>query len=126
MKKVIIKFKEIKIQPTNWYLDVIICKDKHKIAQFMHKRYGASVEYYEDELFTEFVSTISSTYKSECNGRKRIVMVLYDMNRGILVHELVHVLWHFSKNSGVNMCYDSQEWQAILFEYLYNECKSIK
>lgn len=128
-----IRVKEIKLEPSEWYLDYYIVDEpyagnfcskesRQKLSSFFEKRYGADREYY-FEQFHEIntVLTISSTKESEMSGETRIVMII-NPDVKTLVHELVHVLHHFSNNSGIELSYDSQEWQAILTENLFTQC----
>lgn len=120
-----IRFKEVRIQPTRWTLDVWICNKPQSLVDLFHKRYGASKEYYEEEMEANCVMHIDSTDKSELKGERRIIMILEKMDYYVLVHELIHVLWYTAKRTGCEMNYSTQEWQAILFEYLYKECVRI-
>lgn len=119
-----ILFKNVRLWPSEWTLDVFVApfEDELAFCDLMHKRYGSSPEYYKEEMGQgKWVWSLSSTDESELKGSKAIVMKLRDFNLGVLVHELNHVLWHFSKNSGVQLNYDSQEWGSMLLEYLFNE-----
>lgn len=70
--------------------------------------------------------TLASTEESELKGRTQIVVQLYSFDAGIIVHEMNHALWHYANNCGLEMNFDSQEWQTIQLEYLFNRCKSKK
>lgn len=129
------RLKEIRIQPSNWMLDVYLYTDieefdNPELHEHFSKRYGASADYYREWLTDgtgpgSFVTNIGSTNESELNGHNRIVMT-YSGEDNVLVHELLHVLWRYAKLSGCEMNYDTQEWQAILFEYLYDQVKNSK
>ncbi len=116
-----ILFKEIKIQPSEWHLDIVVCKNKKEINQFFKKRYGIDDYYDKPNECASLDSGIDSLLKCE----KRVAILLETLsNKGVIVHELIHALWHITKRIGYEMNYDSQEWQAILFEYLFTEvCK---
>lgn len=120
-----IRFKQIRIYPSNWTLDVYIAAnhDKRRLSEIFHKKYGASVDYYYEEIVGNQVMSIQSTDLSESQGKLEIVMILCQQRLDVIVHELIHVIWHYSNNCGVEMTYQSQEWQAVLFEYLFEEVR---
>ena len=118
-----IRFKEIKLLPTDFNLHAYVVGDKYShsrisnkdrrlLADVFHKRYGLEFEYHYNRLDqVDFVQTIGTTVKSEAKGETTIVMVVSPYLKS-LVHELIHVLWYLSKSSGLDMDYNSQEWQA--------------
>lgn len=124
------QFKEIQLSPSMFYVDVFIQKDRKKLLPIFNKRYGASEEYYDEKMSLDSVFDINCIdksicrpeCKSTCEGHLRIVMVLESNAPYILVHELIHVLWHAAEAIGYGMNYESQEWQAVLYEYLFTEC----
>ena len=63
---------------------------------------------------------------SDIGEEKRVVVTLASKDIVTLVHELVHVLWHASSQIGFEMEWESQEWQALLFENLFIEAKNFK
>lgn len=111
------KMKEIRIRPANWTLDLIICNDQAKLDTFLDERYSVQ----------KLVSSLNVTtnLRLRSTGEMRIVIALEKMDYYILVHELVHAMWMIGKHVGYEMNYDTQEWQAVLFEYLYKECVRI-
>lgn len=116
--------KTLKIVPSEWELDVFVApfEDELELCKVFHKRYGASAEYYAEEMGQgNWVWSIDSTDDSEMKGKKLIVMKLRKLDLGVLVHELNHVMWHYSRYSGAKLCYDSQEWGSLLIEYLFNQ-----
>lgn len=118
-----ILFKEISIQPSRWHLDIIVSKSKPSINKFCKQRYG--VDNYYDGV--NECSHVESDKDSELKGYKRIVVILESLNnKSIIAHELIHALWFSAKAIGYEMNYDSQEWQAVLFEYLFNEVTNRK
>ena len=107
-------FKEIPLYPTNYTLDVIVTQNKAKAIKFMKPelcRYQV----------LDTVRTIASGNGSVLKGEIRIVLILETFDPAILVHELVHVLYRLSDRTGIELNQDSQEWQAIAMERLYNE-----
>jgi len=116
-----ILFKEIKLLPSLWILDVYVTKDIEKLSKIYQERYaicGCEADNSEEnEVFS-----IESGKKTKLNGEKRIVLCLGSLkDKSILVHELIHVLWHYGKITGSKIIDESQEWQAIFVEWLYNE-----
>lgn len=127
-----IKFKEIPLTPSLWTLDVIIGKDREEVMKFTMDRYDMKESEFVDAQLINTVSWLKSGKKSILKGEQRIVLTLGSLNERILVHELVHVLWYYGDRTGSEITVDTQEWQAIFFEWLYVEClkketyKSIK
>jgi len=121
-KKGLVKFKSIRAEPSEWELHILISKDI-AVADVMHKKYGASKEYYQDDLDGKVgcCMTISSTKDSEQKGKTVVVIYIREKSPNIIVHELIHAMWHLTDRIGYEMSYHSQEWQAILFEHLYKE-----
>lgn len=115
--------KEVALYPSLWAVDVWVCDNPNQIAKAFHKRYGASVDYYLEENYPNRCIVISSTESSELKGRSQIILQVENFDMSVIVHELVHVMWAYAKQCGLEMNYKSQEWQAITFEYLYNECQ---
>ncbi len=113
-----ILLKQIKIHPSEWHLDIIVGKNKKEINEFCKKRYGLD-DFYD---MPNECSSIDSGKDSSLKGERRVVILLEKLsNKPVIVHELIHALWHLTKRIGYEMGYDSQEWQAILYEYLYTE-----
>jgi predicted SprT family Zn-dependent metalloprotease len=61
----------------------------------------------------------STEVSASCVVRK----VMEDFDNKVIAHELIHVMWHFAEECNLEMNYNSQEWQAILFEYLFTQCQ---
>lgn len=123
-----IKYKEIPLLPSNWTLDIIESrKHEDEFINFMHKRYGIPVVDMERERFLNTCGAIDSGTKSQLKGETRIVVVVRDVkDMPVLVHELVHAMWHAAKCIGYEMRYESQEWQAVLYEYMYVQATDSK
>ncbi len=119
-------FKQINLLPSEWQLDVWVCDNPHNIADAFSERYGASKEHYLEEFYPNQVTRIDSTDESILAGRTQVVMQLASFDKCVLVHELTHVLWHYAAACGLEMNYESQEWQAVLFEFLFKQCTDKK
>ena len=113
--------KEIPILPSEFKVDVIICSDIKQIAKLAHKRYGETERWYEENLTINSCCAIYSKTKSDLKGHLRIVVILKNKSKDVLVHELIHALWYSAKYIGYEMKFKTQEWQAVLYEYLYKE-----
>lgn len=114
-------FKEIPLYPTNYTLDVIVTQNKAKAIKFMKHRYHVKKHKLKRYQVLDTVRTIASGHESILKGEIRIVLILETFDPAILVHELVHVLYRLSDRTGIELNQDSQEWQAIAMERLYNE-----
>ena len=100
-----------------WRLEVWKLKEiNDDFIEKTKSRYGDCIEFSLNEC-----SDVYSGTSSELKGEK-VIVIVYDGRDFVLVHELIHAMWHFSRHSGVEMNHDSQEWQAILFEHLYRHC----
>lgn len=117
----LIRVKEIPLLPSNWTLDIIWGGTKKQAAQYMNRRYGAGSEYYEEKMRdkTSFFTVVSATPQSLCRGESRPFIYLHKWSELTIVHELVHALWGVAWCVGYEMNDDTQEWQAVLYEYLY-------
>lgn len=112
--------KTIPLLPTHFSLDVLITNKEKTAIKFQHKEYGLSKESLKKEgQQVNTVATIDSQKKSKYKGERRICLILEGFKPAIVVHELIHVLWHLSKYSGLDINYNSQEWQALFMEQLY-------
>jgi hypothetical protein len=119
------KLKTIILYPTNWQLDVWI--GTQSMAECFHKRYGASTEYYTNQMIDNEIGTcgqINSTAKSELKGRYQIVVTLHHFDLDVLVHELSHAFDRLCKS--VKLENDSTEWKACMIEYMFKECRKKK
>jgi hypothetical protein len=122
MGKLKLHRKVVDLRPFNeWKLDVFVGGTYDQLNEVFKARYG--VEYDDTD---NCVYSIESSMESELKGYKRIVMRLQSFDISVMVHELLHVLWHGSKWIGYEMKFESQEWQACMIEYLYTECKDRK
>lgn len=119
------KLKTIPLYPTDWRLDVWI--GYHKIAQCFNKRYGASIEYYQNQFSNgdnEYgtCGRINSTIDSELKGEYIIVVTLRSFKLNILVHELSHA---FDKLcNAVKLEVEPTEWKACMIEYMFKNAKN--
>lgn len=119
-------FKSIRLYPSEFEVDVWIGKDRDLLAENFHKRYGASVDYYKEELRDNAVQVLRATMKSELKGDKVIVMNVESLDLGILIHELNHIYYHLCSILHITLHHESQEWHSYMLEYLYEETKDIK
>jgi len=132
-----IRYKEVKLTPTLFSLDVYIVgnrynhnritdKDTGYLAKIFNIKYGHGYEYwYEQTKRVNEVFHVTGAKKSEHQDRKRIVMVI-NPHIQTLTHEIIHVLWYLADASGLDMDYRSQEWQACMYEYIFNEIRHFK
>ncbi len=132
-----IRYKEVKLIPTPFKLDVYIVgdryndnritkKDRQGMAAILNSKYGHGYEYWYENTskINEVFHTIGDK-KSEHEDTKRIVMIIGPCIK-TLVHEMIHVLWYLADASGLDMDYKSQEWQACMGEYIFTEIKDFK
>jgi hypothetical protein len=127
-----IRFKEIRLFPTLFYLDVFIIEPykeddeknnllREKLSKLMSDRYGAAKQYYYNELESiNWVNTIKTTDTSIVKSERRIVLVI-EPKIVNLIHENVHVLHHLSEMTGLETDHNSTEWNAYFLQYLFEE-----
>lgn len=118
-----ILFKEIPIPMCDdWVLDVIICNTPSKMPQFMRKRYGWSIESWEEDQQSFTWPHVTTINKKISGGTERIpVLFLRKKIDHVVVHELIHVMWRLHELIELEMTISSQEYQARMFETLYRE-----
>jgi len=114
-------FKEIPLEPSEFSLDVIVTKSHNKAAKFLKRRYNLRKFKTKSHQLLNSVRTVESGTASPLKGEIRIVMILETLNPAIIVHELVHVMHRMSRETGVELSFDAQEWHALAMERLYNE-----
>jgi len=106
-------FKEFRLFPTKFWVDVWVTTNQDKVCQLFSDRYGESKEYYLKELRPEMVSEINvATLDSET----RIVVNLVSFDPGVVVHEAVHVFYHLQAITHLEIM--SQEWIAYFIQYV--------
>jgi hypothetical protein len=130
MKKKI-RFKTLKLLPTFQVLDVWLCNNSVDLAECFVKRYGASLEYYKRELhksrmYSGTVRQITGTQKSEIKGNQHIVCIINVFRRGIIAHEIIHILFYLNEDTGVQINTTADEWSAYMMEYLIDEISDLK
>lgn len=112
------KIKEIRVYPSIWYLDVIVADNQKDLDYISKKRYGIK----DDPILPNECSSIDSSKKSELKGERRVVISIKSLDDvETIVHELIYAIWHLARYIGYEIDYDTQEWQAVLYEYLYKE-----
>lgn len=114
--------KTIELLPTLFKVDVWVGKDLKKLSEIFSRQYGASADIYEEMLSSNFVCDVFGKKGSKLGEEVRIVMVLEGFSPSVLAHESVHVCWHLSNLSGVELNYESQEWNACMMEMIMREC----
>lgn len=119
-----IKYKEIRLYPSDFSLDVIEASmENHDLAvEFMQYRYGMTEETLGDTRLYDMCTAIEPGKKNKVKNEIRIVVMLNNLNRAdILVHELIHALYRLEDIMGLEIHVDSQEWQALMMEYMFKE-----
>ena len=112
------KLKVIRIYPSVWDLDVIVGGTQKELEEISKKRYGLTYNFLQHNECT----SIDSAINSELKGRRGVVVTIKNTTDKLtIVHEIVHAIWHIADYIGYKITYDTQEWQAILFEYIFDE-----
>jgi hypothetical protein len=108
-------------------LNIIACECPEQTAAFMQDFVGWSKEYHqENEMEGDWCASYDKPQKgSQREGLKTIIIKLDHLkNRGTIVHELTHALFHLSKYTSQEVTIESQEWVAMWMEKMFNEiCK---
>ena len=109
-------FKEIPLHPTLITLDVIISDNKPAVCEFLHRRYGEDVSYYERQVEGPICCSITAY------GEKRIVVILKSKDDvAVMAHEVVHATWLLNKICGLGFDYKCNEVQAYYVSYIISE-----
>lgn len=111
-----LKLKTIRLHPTLFDLDVVVGGNQRQVDEVFLRRYGLKEQTGKNECMTLYTGT-----DCELKCTKRIVVRLQSLSRKIIEHECIHVLWHLSQESNIEICYESQEWQACFIEYVIGE-----
>ena len=114
------RFKEIRLYPTEFTLDIYITEDASLLTEIFENRYGADEDFILT-LDTDICLSFETDIGSELRGHKAFVIILKKLEPYIVVHELIHLMWQLNETINIEMNKDSQEWQALFMEYLTNE-----
>jgi len=115
------KFKEIRLYPSLFYLDVFISKDLGLLQKIFKKRYGLKKCDFKGTQINE-VATIDSDKKSILKGETRIYTIIGSIKKhDIIVHEINHVLDHLNRLTNIDINESSTEWKSMFLEYLFTE-----
>lgn len=114
------KFKQIKLIPSEFILDVWIGRNYDVLNKY-NKFYNLTGE----DMIGKTENWVDTIYFLPKNGKRnttRICLKITSLqNKKVLVHEIIHILWHLSTVVGYKMVNDSQEWQAVLADWIYTE-----
>lgn len=124
MKMAKLKFKEIQLFPTEFYLDVLVTHQEKIALEFLQERYlDVPLEDKEQILDTVRVLPLGRSINL-CEPR--IVLTLSNIkDKAVLAHEIVHIIWALSDIVGFEMNTNSQEWQAHMMSFLFREIEGI-
>ena len=114
-------YKKIKLSPTNYSLQVFVCKDvSHTIATLNRK-----IEKYDwDKWFLFDTNGFFVKYITK-NNRIRLIMCLYDFSHKEIAHEAVHVTWELARLVEFKYKKD-EELQAYYVGYIVDEIMKMK
>ena len=112
-----IKFKEIRLYPSEFTLDVYVTDNVSLLRDAFIAKYGAN-EAFLSIMHTDMSIQFETSSEASCKGNRVFVLILSSLDTHIVFHELMHLLWQFSELSGVELCSESQEWQALFIEYI--------
>jgi hypothetical protein len=77
-------------------------------------------------MYSGSVRRITGTRKSEVKGSEHIVCIINVFRKGIIAHEIIHILFYLNEITGVQINTTSDEWSAYMVEYLLNEIMDLK
>lgn len=117
MKKVLCK--TIDLYPSDFKCDIIITENYKYLDKLGVERYGLAedAEPIRPDSCTTFITGINSHLK----GRTIFVICLGSFRERVIVHEILHLLYQCSKEIGWEMGTESQEWQCLMLDYIYNQ-----
>ena len=118
-----IKFKEIRLYPTHFWLDIWITKNSDSLKQIFIDRYGITKqELYNEPIGSDECMILYTEKDSELAGEKRFVIVLKNnKDVSVVIHEITHLKYQLSGETAIEITKDSQEWQAYFMEYITDE-----
>jgi hypothetical protein len=114
------KFKEIRLYPSVFTLDVYVVDDASKLTDLFEERYGADEDFILT-LHTNLCLSFDTDVNSELKGNRVFVIIFDEIRPNIVSHELIHLMWQLSEVIGIELNTHSQEWQALFMEYLTSE-----
>jgi len=109
-------YKRIELPPTLFSLDIFVSDDIEFITTKCSELYGKSKEFYKEELSFDIVWE-----QKDIEDKTRILLILQNYDIDIIVHEIVHVIFRLSDLTHIEVNTDSQEWVALMSEYIYKE-----
>lgn len=112
-----IKFKEIRLYPSEFTLDVYVAEDVSLLKDIFKAQYGAN-EAFLSIMHKDMAIMFETSIDASMKGNRVFVLILSSLNPKLVFHELIHFMWQFADVSGVEMTTDSQEWQALFIEYI--------
>lgn len=125
-----IKYKEIRVYPSDFIMDVVEApkEDSKEMIEFLKERYSINTdEFFDSHQTWDFCATIEPGTKNKVKNQIRVLLCVDNLDRAdIVVHELVHALYRISDFLQLEVHYDSQEWQAVLMEFLFKEIYTVK
>ena len=118
-----IKFKEIRLYPTMHHVDVWITEEPSSLNDIFMKRYGMKQSDIDNDPINSDECMLLYTQKeSDLNGEKRFVIVLNNnKDAHVVVHEVNHLKWQLSGETGLEINTHSQEWQSYFMDYITEE-----
>ena len=128
-KKNEILHKRIRLYPTDFSLDVYICKDLELLCKRFAEEYGESVEYWRETYIGNdsynSCNTISSREGSNTGDKTVIVINMDEFSYPILAHEAFHAICDLSDITDIEVGVKSQEWVAYMIDYIMHECEEL-
>ena len=108
--------KQIAIRPTNEIVIIIYSKDRKKVVDYLSKKHDINIK----ENFN-YLDGSQTTITDHKTGEVYIYVILFDKAPQVIAHEIVHLIWDLSRESGIEINSNSEEWQAYLMGYLMAE-----
>ena len=111
-----VRHKNIKLLPTEYTVDVFVCKNKDKIIKQLNEKVDKNDwgKYFEDS------SVGMCLYHTTDNNVRYLIMILSDFNPIIISHECIHISWRLADYCGFNFRED-EEIQAYFVDYMVGE-----
>jgi hypothetical protein len=116
-----INTKSIRIAPSVWYLDVLEGEYDNRM-KYLNDNYETE-DFIPLDREGDFVTCLYS--KNRDDNQYRLILSIDSVEDHItVVHEIVHIIHTWAKETMTDLSYDSQEWQALLSEYLFEKITS--
>lgn len=114
------KYKQVTLYPTTFTLDVWWGKDRNQLNKCFEDKYGVGLTDLHPESFKFYNAFLVLIPLPD--GENKMACVFDSIEPDLVLHECNHVLNELCHSTGLEIGYQSQEWNSYFLGYL---CESI-